>query len=112
MSLAFDDPECPNAGSCLRTDTLTDSVLVLLALTAVQRLVGFLRAVLFCRWLDPQQLGLWDMAFSFLLLAAPLSAFAIPGWFGTTWNTTGCKDNCGPSCGGPSWAARWWRWRR
>ena len=51
-------------------------------LTVVQRLVGFVRAVLFCRWLDAEQLGLWDMAFSFLLLAAPLSVLAIPGSFG------------------------------
>ena len=51
-------------------------------LTVVQRLVGFVRAVLFCRWLDAEQLGIWDMAFSFLLLAAPLSVLAIPGSFG------------------------------
>ncbi len=78
----FDDPESSSPGGWLRTDTLTDSVLMLLVLTVVQRLVGFLRAVLFCRWLDPQQLGLWDMAFSFLLLAAPVCALSIPGAFG------------------------------
>jgi len=43
---------------------------------------GFVRAVLFCRWLDAEQLGIWDMAFSFLLLAAPLSVLSIPGTFG------------------------------
>ena len=57
-------------------------MLILLGLTVVQRLVGFVRAVLFCRWLDAEQLGLWDMAFSFLLLAAPLVVLAIPGAFG------------------------------
>lgn len=56
--------------------------MILLALTVVQRLVGFVRAVLFCRWLDADQLGLWDMAFSFILLAAPLAVLAIPGAFG------------------------------
>ncbi len=66
----------------LRTDTLVDSVIVMLGLTAVQRLVGFGRAILFCRWLDPEQLGRWDMAFSFMLLAAPLAVLAIPGAFG------------------------------
>ena len=66
----------------LRTDTLADSVIILLALTAVQRLVGFGRAVLFCRWLDPQQLGQWDMAFSFIFLAAPLAVLSLPGTFG------------------------------
>jgi len=66
----------------LRTDTLVDSVLILLALTVVQRLVGFSRAVLFCRWLDAEELGRWDMAFAFLLLAAPLAVLALPGTFG------------------------------
>ncbi len=82
MSLTFDNPEYPATPTPLPTDTLVDSVLILLALTVVQRLVGFVRAVLFCRWLDAEQLGLWDMAFSFLLLAAPLAVLAIPGTFG------------------------------
>ena len=79
VSLPLDNPEHT---APLRTDTLLDSVLILLALTVVQRLVGFVRAVLFCRWLDVEQLGLWDMTFSFLLIAAPLSVMAIPGVFG------------------------------
>jgi len=66
----------------LRADSLMGSVVILLALTAAQRLVGFVRAVFFCRWLDAEQLGLWDMAFSFVLLAAPLAVLAIPGAFG------------------------------
>ena len=82
MSVSFDNPDCPAAPAPLPTDTLVDSVMILLVLTVVQRLVGFVRAVLFCRWLDPEQLGLWDMAFSFLVLAAPLSVLAIPGSFG------------------------------
>jgi O-antigen/teichoic acid export membrane protein len=66
----------------LRTDTLADSVLLILALTVVQRMVGFVRALLFCRWLTPEQLGQWDMAFGFLMLAAPASVLAISGAFG------------------------------
>lgn len=65
-----------------RADSLADSVLILLGMAVVQRGVGFVRAVLFCRWLEPEQLGQWDMAFSFLLLAAPLSVLALPGAFG------------------------------
>jgi PST family polysaccharide transporter len=72
----------PTDHGVLRTDTLVDSVIILLGLTAVQRLVGFGRAILFCRWLDPEQLGQWDMAFGFLLLVAPLTVLAIPGAFG------------------------------
>jgi len=66
----------------LRTDTLVDSVFILLGLTAVQRVIGFVRAVLFCRWLEPEELGRWDMAFGFLVLAAPLAVLAVPGTFG------------------------------
>jgi polysaccharide transporter, PST family len=71
----FEKPPMP-------TDTLVDSVLILLALNIVQRLVGFVRAMLFCRWLDAEQLGQWDMAFNFLMLASPLAVLAIPGVFG------------------------------
>ena len=62
----------------LRADTMADSAVILLSLTVVQRLVGFCREVLFCRWLPPEELGQWDMAFSFLMLAAPLSMLALP----------------------------------
>ena len=53
MSVSFDNPEVLATPAPLRTDTLADSVLILLALAVVQRLVGFVRAVLFCRWLTP-----------------------------------------------------------
>jgi polysaccharide transporter, PST family len=82
MALTLDNSEYAAPAAPLETDTLVDSVLILLALNAVQRLVGFVRAILFCRWLNADQLGLWDMAFSFLLLAGPISVLAIPGAFG------------------------------
>lgn len=66
----------------LRTDTLASSVMVLLALTVVQRLVGFVRSVLFCRWLAPEELGQWDLILAFLELAAPVAVLGIPGSFG------------------------------
>ena len=66
----------------LHTDSLADSVIIMLSLTVVQRLVGFCRSILFCRWLEPEQLGQWDMAFSFLMLAAPLSVLSLSGTFG------------------------------
>jgi polysaccharide transporter, PST family len=68
--------------SVWRADTLTDGVLIVLAMMIVQRSVGFLRAILFCRWLDAEQLGLWDMTFGFLMLAAPLVVLSLPGTFG------------------------------
>ena len=71
-----------SANSRLRTDTLASSVLLLMAATVLQRSVGFGRGVLFCRWLSPEVLGQWEMAYSFLLLAAPLAVLGIPGSFG------------------------------
>jgi PST family polysaccharide transporter len=70
------------ADAAPRTDSLATSVVILIALTVVQRLVGFVRSVLFCRWLDVDQLGQWDLAFGFLMLAAPLAQLGIPGSFG------------------------------
>ncbi len=105
MSLSFDNPECPTTPTPLPTDTLVDSVLILLGLSVVQRLVGFVRAVLFCRWLDAEQLGLWDMAFSFLLLAAPWRCWRSPARSAATWSITANGDNSTRSCGGQFWPA-------
>jgi len=66
----------------LRPDTLAASVVVLLVANLFQRSVGFGRGVLFCRWLSPDELGAWDMAYSFLLLAAPVVVLSLPGCFG------------------------------
>lgn len=66
----------------LRPDTLAASVAILLVANIVQRSVGFGRGVFFCRWLTPDELGTWDMAYSFLLLAAPVVVLGLPGTFG------------------------------
>ena len=65
-----------------RTDTLAQSLAILLVLSVVQRFIGFVRQVLVCRWLEPTQLGEWDIALKFLMLAAPLSVLGLPGSFG------------------------------
>jgi O-antigen/teichoic acid export membrane protein len=70
------------AGSRLRTDSLLVSVALLLGMTVVQRGIGFLRSVLLCRWLSPEDLGQWDLALGFLELAAPVAVLGIPGSFG------------------------------
>ena len=66
----------------LRPDTLAASVTILLVANIVQRSIGFGRGILFCRWLSPDELGTWDMAYSFLLLAAPVVVLGLPGSFG------------------------------
>lgn len=66
----------------LQADTLAASVVILLAATVLQRAVGFGRGVLFCRWMSPEALGEWEMAYHFLLLAAPMAVLGVPGSFG------------------------------
>jgi len=82
MTSSPDNTKPATGPAVLRTDSLAESVMILLGLAVVQRLVGFCRAILFCRWLDPEELGQWDMAFSFLVFVAPLSVLALPGAFG------------------------------
>jgi O-antigen/teichoic acid export membrane protein len=66
----------------LHGDTLAMGVVLLLVSSVLQRAVGFAREICFCRWLSPEQLGEWDMAFGFLMLAAPLLVMSLPGTFG------------------------------
>ena len=68
--------------SSIAVDTLATSVMLMLVMTVLQRLVGFGRGIAFCRWLDPEQLGQWDVAFGFINLAAPLALLGLPGSFG------------------------------
>lgn len=56
--------------------------MILIVATIIQRSIGFGRGVLFCRWLSPELLGQWEMAYSFLLLFAPLAVLGIPGSYG------------------------------
>lgn len=83
MSVAsvIDSAEEP-ATRAMRADTLASGVVLLLGLTVAQRLIGFLRGVLFCRWLDAEQLGQWDLCFGFLMMAAPVALLGLPGSFG------------------------------
>ncbi len=66
----------------VQVSTLAESVVILLVMTVLQRLIGFGRGMLFCRWLDTEQLGLWDVAYGFLNLAAPVVVLGLPGSFG------------------------------
>lgn len=66
----------------VRVHGLAESMLVMLVLMVLQRGVGFVRGILFCRWLPVEELGEWDLAYDFLLMAAPIAVLALPGCFG------------------------------
>jgi O-antigen/teichoic acid export membrane protein len=71
-----------DAAPALHGDALALGIVLLLASTVLQRAIGFVREICFCRWLSPEQLGQWDMAFGFLMLAGPLLVMSLPGTFG------------------------------
>ena len=71
-----------DAGPSLQGDALALGVVLILLSSVLQRAVGFAREICFCRWLSPEQLGEWDMAFGFLMLAGPLLVMSLPGTFG------------------------------
>ena len=63
-------------------ETIASALALMLVLTVGQRLIGFVRGILFCRWLPPEELGTWDLAWNFFMLAAPVAVLGIPGSFG------------------------------
>ncbi len=60
-------------------DPLAVGMLVMLAMTVVQRGLGFFRGVWFCRMLDDGIVGQWAMAFGFITLITPVMLLGIPG---------------------------------
>lgn len=79
VAVASDSPPIPRPP--LRADSLVRGMALMLLLTIVQRGIGLFRNVMVCRLLDPEELGAWNLAYSFLLLAAPLVVWGIPGSF-------------------------------
>jgi len=87
-------PELPRAdehGTCAEkeaapatfaNDALVSGVAFALILTVVQRLAGFARNILLCKYLDQDELGQWSLVFSFVFLLAPLTVLGLPGCFG------------------------------
>lgn len=82
MSQATLSPTRSKSTNQLVADSFSKSILLISSLMIVQRGIGFLRSFYVCGSLSPSEVGQWDLAFSFLVLAAPLSVFGIPGSFG------------------------------
>jgi polysaccharide transporter, PST family len=66
----------------LVADSFAFGVAFMLGMNILQKVVGLARNVLVCRLLTPEELGRWNLAFSFLLLAAPVAVLGLPGVFG------------------------------
>ena len=93
MSIAQQDPADqidsvsaanPSASDKLEqlSDSIASGVIFAVLLTVGQRIVGFVRGILFCRIMTDQELGQWSMLWSFLMLLAPLAVLGLPGCFG------------------------------
>lgn len=63
------------------SDSIASGVVFAMLLTVGQRIVGFIRGILFCRIMTDQELGQWSMLWSFLMLLAPLAVLGLPGCF-------------------------------
>lgn len=72
----------PEGDGTLARDTFSKSLLLILGLMVLQRGVGFLRSFYVCDSLPSEQIGRWDLAFNFLIIASPLAVLGIPGSFG------------------------------
>lgn len=81
-TLVAEQPALEAAPRLPRAETLAASVIIMLMMTVAQRLIGFGRGVMFCRWLSAEELGQWDVAMAFLNLAAPLAVLGLPSSFG------------------------------
>ncbi len=76
------DREKQASGRKLVSDSIATGVIFALCLTVGQKLIGFVRGILFCRFMTDQELGQWSMAWSSLMLLAPLAVLGLPGCFG------------------------------
>ncbi len=65
-----------------QVDSLGKGLGMMAAANLLQRAIGFLRNFAFCFLLAKNDVGLWALASSFFVLAAPLSVLGLPGCFG------------------------------
>ncbi len=60
-------------------DSLAIGMAVMLIMTIVQRGLGFVRGIWFCRLLDDAVVGQWSMAYDFITMITPVMLLGIPG---------------------------------
>lgn len=64
------------------SDSLVSGLIFAIVLTVVQRMLGAVRGILFCRLMTEQELGQFSMIHGFLMMLAPLAVLGLPGCFG------------------------------
>ena len=75
-------PNSKTESTKIKADSLAFGLVFALGLAVIQRLIGLVRTILFCRLLPDAQLGQWSLVFSFLMLVAPIAVLGLPGSFG------------------------------
>jgi polysaccharide transporter, PST family len=60
-------------------DTLALGIAVMLIMTIVQRGLGFVRGIWFCRLMDESDVGTWSMSYDFIVMMTPIALMGIPG---------------------------------
>ncbi len=73
------EPQSESTRHSFAADSLAVGMMVMLAMTIVQRALGFFRGIWICRLLDDNIVGQWAMAFGFILLITPVMMLGIPG---------------------------------
>ncbi|MDP1564215.1 MAG: lipopolysaccharide biosynthesis protein [Pirellulaceae bacterium] len=68
-------------------DTLLTSMVALLLLTVGQKLIGFVRSIVVCRLLPPEELGTWSMLQALVMTVSPILLLSIPACFGRYFAT-------------------------
>jgi polysaccharide transporter, PST family len=63
-------------------DSFARGVLLMLVINIGQRAIGLIRNLGFCQFLSDADLGLWSLANSFFMIAAPFAVLGLPGSFG------------------------------
>jgi polysaccharide transporter, PST family len=63
----------------MKTDSIAAGLSFMLIANVLQRGIGFVRNLAFCFFLSQQQLGLWALASSFFVIAAPFAVIGLPG---------------------------------
>lgn len=71
------DPIEPSMG-----DTFLSSVILLLGMTVAQKMIGFVRTIVVCRLLPPEEMGLWSMVQTTIATVLPIVLLSIPACFG------------------------------